>query len=83
MPSFKWFPLLYIDENLNSARSLILNAIDQDAQLAVLSEYFPIMSNDENDKLQCKESFDSGRLQDFLAEHARQCEMWLMGVYPI
>ena len=68
-----------VENNLNLAGSLIQQAAAQKADLAVLPEYFPIIGNDEKDKLQYREEFGEGPLQDFLAENARQSGMWLMG----
>ena len=68
-----------VDENLGSARTLVQNAVDEGAKLVVLPEYFPILSEDETEKLQHQEQFGSGPLQGFLADNARQHGIWLMG----
>ena len=68
-----------VESNLDIASSLIRRAAEQEALLAVLPEYFPIIGDDEKEKLQYREELGKGPLQDFLAEHARQSGIWLMG----
>lgn len=68
-----------VESNLNIAGDLIRQASEQEAQLAVLPEYFPIIGDDERDKLQCQEEFGNGPMQDFLADQAKQSGIWLMG----
>jgi len=68
-----------VDKNLEIAGSLIGQAAEQEACLAVLPEYFPIIGEDEREKLQYQEKFGKGPLQDFLAGKAREYNLWLMG----
>ena len=68
-----------VDENLASAAALIGEAANKNAEFALLPEYFPIISDNERDKLNHRETFGSGPIQDFLAEQATQHGIWLMG----
>ncbi len=68
-----------VDENLNNVASLLAQAAEKGAELVVLPEYFPIISDDETDKLQYQEPYGAGPLQDFLATQARQHQCWLIG----
>jgi len=68
-----------VQENLASAGGLIAEAADQGAGFALLPEYFPIIGRDERDKLQYREPFGNGPIQDFLAEQAGRHRLWLMG----
>ncbi|MFQ5658884.1 MAG: carbon-nitrogen hydrolase family protein [Gammaproteobacteria bacterium] len=68
-----------VDANLDSARTLIAQAAGQGAKLAVLPEYFPVLSDDETVKLRYREPYGNGPLQEFLADNARQQGIWLMG----
>ncbi len=66
-------------ENLDSAAALINEAAAQGAELAVLPEYFPIISDNERDKFACREQFGNGPIQEFLASAASRHKLWLMG----
>jgi deaminated glutathione amidase len=68
-----------VDENLASAAMLIKQAAKQDCEFALLPEYFPIISDNEEDKLLHRETFGSGPIQNFLAEQAIDHGIWLMG----
>lgn len=66
-------------ENLAAAAGLIGQAAANGAELAVLPEYFPIISDDERDKFTIREPYGDGPIQRFLAEQARLHGIWLMG----
>jgi deaminated glutathione amidase len=68
-----------LTENLASAATLIQTAAAQGAELAVLPEYFPVISDNEHDKFACREPFGNGPIQDFLANTAISHNIWLMG----
>ena len=68
-----------VEENLEIAADLIRQAAEQQAQLAVLPEYFPIIGRDEQEKLRFQEPYGTGPIQEFLAGNARQHGIWLMG----
>lgn len=71
-------------ENLASASALIGQAAAQGAELAVLPEYFPIISDNERDKFAIREHFGTGNIQQFLANQARTHRLWLMaGSIPL
>ena len=73
-----------VESNLLQAKKLILQAANEGAEFAVLPEYFPIISDDESDKLGIMEEFGDGPIQTFLAESAVSHEIWLMaGSLPI
>lgn len=73
-----------VEDNLLQAKNLIQQAANEAAEFAVLPEYFPIISDDESDKLTIMEKFGDGPIQNFLAESAVSHQMWLMaGSLPI
>jgi nitrilase len=65
--------------NLDSAARLLAEAAGAGAELAVLPEYFCLMGARETDKLEVRERFGSGRVQDFLAQQARSLGLWIVG----
>jgi predicted amidohydrolase len=65
--------------NLNEARRLIGMAAEQGAKLIVLPEYFGIMGMQDSDKVKVREEEGKGPIQHFLAETAKQHEIWLVG----
>jgi len=70
--------------NLAAARSLLRQAAEQGAELAVLPEYFCIMGQRDTDKLAHGEAFGSGPIQQFLADTARALGLWLVaGTLPL
>lgn len=68
-----------VDDNLLVAKSLIAKATANGAKLVVLPEMFAIMGMDQQAKIQVKESFGSGKIQDFLSHMAREYDIWLVG----
>jgi deaminated glutathione amidase len=73
-----------VETNLTQAQDLIQQAAAEGAEFAVLPEYFPLISDDETDKLEIGEGIGAGPIQDFLAGKASQHNMWLMaGSIPI
>ena len=68
-----------VPANLESARTLIEQAAREGAELAVLPEYFCLMGRRDGDKLAVREGEGSGMIQQFLAQAARECELWLVG----
>ncbi len=67
------------DDNMNLAARLISDAASRGAQLVLLPEYFCIMGKHDTDKVNLKEGFGSGPLQDFLANQAKANNVWLIG----
>ena len=68
-----------VQANLAAARTLLAQAADQGAELAVLPEYFCIMGRQDTDKLQVQEPAGSGPVQDFLSRAARELGLWIVG----
>jgi nitrilase len=69
----------HVEANLIEARRLVAKAAAQGAQLVVLPEYFPIMGINEKDKVAVREQPGTGRIQQCLAEMAREFGIWLVG----
>lgn len=72
------------DTNLMEAERLIQAAKYQGAELIVLPENFPIMGMQETDKVDIREAYGSGPIQNFLYEQARKHKVWIVaGTIPI
>ncbi len=65
--------------NLRQARSSLEAAARQGAKLAVLPENFAFMAADESARSAIAEPDGSGPIQDFLAQAARECSLWIVG----
>jgi len=68
-----------VQANLDSAHRLILQAAAQGAKLIVLPEFFCLMGQRDTDKVGVKESPGDGPIQRFLADTAREANVWLIG----
>lgn len=68
-----------IDANLIQAGQFIHQASTHQAQLVVLPEMFAIMGKSHFDKVLQKETFGSGKIQDFLSNQARKNGIWIVG----
>lgn len=68
-----------VEDNLRQASQLLTEAAEESANLAVLPEYFPIISDVETDKLAIQEEFGNGPLQKFLSDKATELGLWIMG----
>ncbi len=68
-----------LDTNLDRAHALLTQAANADVELAVLPEYFGLMGQRDTDKLAIQESLGLGRIQQFLADHARALSLWIVG----
>jgi nitrilase len=68
-----------VKQNLEQAASLIARAAGEGASLVVLPEYFCFMGRRDTDKLEIKERFGAGPIQDFLSDTARKHGIWLAG----
>ncbi len=68
-----------LQANLAQARSLLEQAAQSGVELAVLPEYFCLMGHQDSDKLAARESFGEGQVQRFLAQAARELELWVVG----
>ncbi|HVC49916.1 MAG TPA: carbon-nitrogen hydrolase family protein [Burkholderiales bacterium] len=65
--------------NIETARTLVVQAKNLGARLVVLPEYFPVMGMKDTDKLLVSESFGTGPIQDFLSQTARSSQLWIVG----
>jgi len=68
-----------ISANLAAAHSLLTQAAQQGAELAVLPEYFCLLGHKDTDKVHLRESPGHGQVQDFLSATARELKLWLVG----
>ena len=68
-----------VSVNLDSALTLLKQAAQSGAELAVLPEYFCLLGNRDTDKLGIQESYGQGVIQQFLADTARALGMWIVG----
>ncbi len=68
-----------VDRNLADADRLLAEAAAAGARLAVLPEYFPLITSDETAKVRIREQEGDGPLQNFLRDAARRHKLWLIG----
>ncbi|MNR79974.1 2-oxoglutaramate amidase [compost metagenome] len=68
-----------VEENIATAKRLIAEAAGQGAQLVLLPEYWAAMGMQETDKLGYAEQLDTGPIQTFMANAAREHQIWLIG----
>ena len=68
-----------LSENLRQARMLLEQAAQDGAELAVLPEYFCLIGLHDTDKLALQEHFGNGAIQQFLADAARELNLWIVG----
>lgn len=73
-----------LQENLNTAGRLIDTAAQAGAQLIVLPEYFCMMGLKDTDKVNIRECFGSGPIQERLASFAKDNQIYLVaGTIPL
>jgi nitrilase len=65
--------------NLLRAGELIAEAAALGARLIALPEYFPLIGASDQERLAAREHEGSGLIQQFLANAARQHQVWLVG----
>ena len=65
--------------NTAAMRRLVRQAAEQGADWALLPEYWPLMGQNDRDKLALAEPFGSGTLQQAMAETAAECGVTLFG----
>jgi deaminated glutathione amidase len=68
-----------VQDNLQQAHTLLLQAAEQGAELAVLPEYFCLIGQHDADKLAIQEPYGDGPIQQFLAQTAKDLGLWLVG----
>jgi nitrilase len=68
-----------VQANLSAAGELIARAAGEGATLVALPEYFCILGLRDRDKVDVREDFGHGPIQDFLAESAAKHKVWLVG----
>jgi deaminated glutathione amidase len=68
-----------VEANLEAARGLVAQAAAAGAELVALPEYFCLMGRKDTDKLEVREAWGSGAIQEFLSAAARQSGVWLVG----
>lgn len=68
-----------VADNLAAAGRLIAEAAQQGARLIALPEYFCLMGTRDTDKIDVRENFGSGPIQDFLAATAAREKVWIVG----
>ena len=68
-----------VAENFATARRLVTDAAQQGAQLVLLPEYWSLMAMHEADKVGHAEQHDGGPIQQFMADLAREHQVWLIG----
>lgn len=73
-----------LQENLDTAGRLISAAVQAGAQLVVLPEYFCMMGLKDTDKVNIRERFGSGPIQERLASFAKDNQIYLVaGTIPL
>ena len=73
-----------LEANLESATRFLQQAAHAGAELAVLPEYFCLLGQKDSDKLMIRERLGSGPIQTFLAQSARELNLWIVaGTLPI
>jgi nitrilase len=68
-----------LQANLDRAGTLLAQAADLGAEIAVLPEYFCLLGRRDTDKLDIREPFGDGPIQRFLSDTARSRAMWVVG----
>ena len=68
-----------VQANLRAAGELIAQAAGEGAKLVALPEYFCILGRRDRDKVDVREPYGSGPIQDFLAAAAAKNKVWLVG----
>jgi len=68
-----------VAENIATATRLVAQAAQQDAQLVLLPEYWPLMGMQDQDKVACAEQFSVGPMQEVMSSLAKQYQIWLIG----
>lgn len=68
-----------VAENCENAAKLISEAAKNGAQLIVLPEMFPLIGSKPTDKIDNKEEYGDGTIQNFLSQQAKENNIWIVG----
>lgn len=68
-----------VEANIATAQKLVAQAVADGAQLLLLPEYWAIMGWKDTDKVAVREELGQGRIQDAMAQMARQHGVWIAG----
>ena len=68
-----------VQANLAAAGELIAQAAGEGARLVALPEYFCLLGRRDRDKVEVREEYGHGPIQDFLAAAAAKNKVWLVG----
>ncbi len=68
-----------VNENMAHARVLVVQAVAQGARIVSLPEYWPILGQRESDKVAIAEPPGCGPIQHWMAQLARENNIWLIG----
>ena len=68
-----------VQDNLTQARTLLIEAAQAGAELAVLPEYFCLLGLHDKAKLAIQERDGQGPIQQFLSGIARELNLWVVG----
>ena len=68
-----------VEKNLEVAKTLIQQAVNNNAKLVVLPEMFAIMGINSKDKVVAKEKYGKGVIQSFLAGESKRHGVWILG----
>jgi len=68
-----------VKDNLAVTEALLAQAHVAGAEVVLLPENFALMSADDNERWQVRETLGQGPIQEFLANMARRYEFWLVG----
>ncbi len=68
-----------VQANLAAAGELIAQAAGEGARLVALPEYFCLLGRRDRDKVEVREEYGHGPIQDFLAAAAANNKVWLVG----
>ena len=73
-----------VEENLKTAAAWVKEAVRQGAEVILLPEFFSVFTADNHVRLELRETFGRGRVQEFLQNLATTYKVWLFcGSIPL
>lgn len=73
-----------VEENLKTAAAWVREAVRQGAKVVLLPEFFSTFTSDNHVRLEWRETFGRGRVQEFLQNLAQTLKVWLFcGSIPL